>query len=245
MISHYIFCCHVRALVFLFLSSMVWKKLFLLILLSDLALCGVVSTQTMEQWPSFSKWVQSSKANQHIRSLHEHIFTQDNLGGLEAKSVTGRWLPADPIPGAVLINVGDLLENLSCGRSVMSNISTKATMATTASTGFLQPATELSFPSKSFDEGLRVSRSPSLSIQMIRWWSEWSKCSGGHLDIDETHLMVHPDVRMDRDVLLSVFIIWRWHFPFKRWSAPHWKAPIRGILRSPHLDTWRTGKHKK
>jgi len=44
------------------------------------------------------------------------ILFQDNLGGLEAKSVTGRWLPADPIPGAVLINVGDLLENLSCGR---------------------------------------------------------------------------------------------------------------------------------
>jgi len=44
------------------------------------------------------------------------ILFQDNLGGLEAKSVTGHWLPADPIPGAVLINVGDLLENLSCGR---------------------------------------------------------------------------------------------------------------------------------
>ena len=62
--------------------------------------------------------MQSSKANQYIRSLQEHIFTQDNLGGLEAKSVTGCWLHADPIPGAVLINVGDLLENLSCGRSV-------------------------------------------------------------------------------------------------------------------------------
>ena len=32
--------------------------------------------------------------------------------------MTGRWLSADPLPGAVLINVGDLLENLSSGRLV-------------------------------------------------------------------------------------------------------------------------------
>ena len=42
--------------------------------------------------------------------------TQDSLGGLEAKSVTGDWLSADPITGAILINVGDLLENLTSGR---------------------------------------------------------------------------------------------------------------------------------
>ena len=41
---------------------------------------------------------------------------QDDLGGLEAKSVTGEWLSADPIPGAILINVGDLLENFTSGR---------------------------------------------------------------------------------------------------------------------------------
>ena len=42
--------------------------------------------------------------------------SQDSLGGLEAKSVTGDWLSADPIPGAILINVGDLLENFTSGR---------------------------------------------------------------------------------------------------------------------------------
>ena len=41
---------------------------------------------------------------------------QDSLGGLEAKSVSGDWLSADPIPGAILINVGDLLENFTSGR---------------------------------------------------------------------------------------------------------------------------------
>merc|ERR1711953_85854 len=44
------------------------------------------------------------------------ILFQDSLGGLEAKSVTGDWLSADPITGAILINVGDLMENLTSGR---------------------------------------------------------------------------------------------------------------------------------
>ena len=44
------------------------------------------------------------------------ITSQDSLGGLEAKSVSGEWLSADPIPGAILINVGDLLENFTSGR---------------------------------------------------------------------------------------------------------------------------------
>ena len=38
------------------------------------------------------------------------------MGGLEAKAVSGSWLAADPIPGAILVNVGDLLESLSGGR---------------------------------------------------------------------------------------------------------------------------------
>ena len=38
------------------------------------------------------------------------------MGGLEAKAVSGSWLPADPIPGAILVNVGDLLEAVSGGR---------------------------------------------------------------------------------------------------------------------------------
>jgi len=44
------------------------------------------------------------------------ILFQDSLGGLEAKSVSGDWLSADPIPGSILINVGDLLENFTSGR---------------------------------------------------------------------------------------------------------------------------------
>jgi len=44
------------------------------------------------------------------------ILFQDDMGGLEVKSVKDSWIPADPIPGAILINVGDLLENLTGGR---------------------------------------------------------------------------------------------------------------------------------
>jgi len=44
------------------------------------------------------------------------LLFQDSMGGLEVKSVDGRWIPAQPIPGTVLVNVGDLLENLSSGR---------------------------------------------------------------------------------------------------------------------------------
>ena len=38
---------------------------------------------------------------------------QDTLGGLEVKSVDKTWVSADPVPGTILINVGDLLENMS------------------------------------------------------------------------------------------------------------------------------------
>merc|ERR1711962_128309 len=44
------------------------------------------------------------------------LLFQDSMGGLEVKSVEGRWIPAQPIPGTLLVNVGDLLENLSSGR---------------------------------------------------------------------------------------------------------------------------------
>ena len=58
-----------------------------------------------------------SQINQRKTSaIFNETSRQDDLGGLEAKSVTGEWLSADPIPGAILINVGDLLENFTSGR---------------------------------------------------------------------------------------------------------------------------------
>lgn len=43
------------------------------------------------------------------------LLYQDDMGGLEVKSVQKTWVSAHPVPGTILINVGDLLENLTCG----------------------------------------------------------------------------------------------------------------------------------
>ena len=44
------------------------------------------------------------------------LLFQDQLGGLEVKHVDGQWVLADPVPGTILINVGDLLEAMSGGQ---------------------------------------------------------------------------------------------------------------------------------
>jgi isopenicillin N synthase-like dioxygenase len=48
------------------------------------------------------------------------ILMQDDVGGLEVRSDDGKWIPAPPIPGTFVINLGDMLE-------VWTNGSYKAT----------------------------------------------------------------------------------------------------------------------
>src|SRR5919106_1079031 len=43
------------------------------------------------------------------------ILKQDDTGGLEVKS-GGGWIPAPPIPGAFLCNIGDMLDRMTAGR---------------------------------------------------------------------------------------------------------------------------------
>ncbi|XP_037050744.1 UPF0676 protein C1494.01-like [Bradysia coprophila] len=43
------------------------------------------------------------------------ILFQDNVGGLQVRTVDREWISATPIPGSVLINTGDLLEYWSNG----------------------------------------------------------------------------------------------------------------------------------
>jgi isopenicillin N synthase-like dioxygenase len=38
------------------------------------------------------------------------LLWQDDVGGLEVRNVNGEWLTAHPIPGTLVVNVGDLLE---------------------------------------------------------------------------------------------------------------------------------------
>ncbi|XP_076343476.1 uncharacterized protein LOC143243710 [Tachypleus tridentatus] len=40
---------------------------------------------------------------------------QDNVGGLEVKTKSGEWIPATPLGGAILVNVGEFLEMWSEG----------------------------------------------------------------------------------------------------------------------------------
>ena len=43
------------------------------------------------------------------------ILAQDDVGGLSVKTVDGRWVDVPPIPGAFVLNVGDMLHRLSNG----------------------------------------------------------------------------------------------------------------------------------
>ncbi len=44
------------------------------------------------------------------------ILAQDNIGGLAARNSAGQWIAADPIPGTLICNVGDMMEQWSGGR---------------------------------------------------------------------------------------------------------------------------------
>jgi isopenicillin N synthase-like dioxygenase len=45
------------------------------------------------------------------------LLAQDDVGGLEVKARSG-WVAAPPIPGALVCNIGDMLERLTGGRFV-------------------------------------------------------------------------------------------------------------------------------
>jgi isopenicillin N synthase-like dioxygenase len=42
------------------------------------------------------------------------ILRQDEVGGLQVKS-RGRWIPAPPVPGAFVCNIGDMLDRMTRG----------------------------------------------------------------------------------------------------------------------------------
>lgn len=46
------------------------------------------------------------------------LLWQDDRGGLEVQTRDGEWISAPPVPGALVINVGDLLQHWSGGRYV-------------------------------------------------------------------------------------------------------------------------------
>ena len=44
------------------------------------------------------------------------LVAQDGVSGLEVKTPTGQWIPAEPEAGALVVNVGDLLTHYTAGR---------------------------------------------------------------------------------------------------------------------------------
>jgi len=43
------------------------------------------------------------------------VLCQDNVGGLQIENLNGDWIEAPPIPGSLIVNVGDLLERWTDG----------------------------------------------------------------------------------------------------------------------------------
>ncbi|HFC05578.1 MAG TPA: isopenicillin N synthase family oxygenase, partial [Rhizobiales bacterium] len=43
------------------------------------------------------------------------VLCQDDVGGLQVKNVDGQWIEAPPVPGSLIVNVGDLLSRWTDG----------------------------------------------------------------------------------------------------------------------------------
>lgn len=46
------------------------------------------------------------------------LLFQDDVGGLEIKRTDGRWIPAHPIPGTVLVNIADVMQRWTADKLV-------------------------------------------------------------------------------------------------------------------------------
>ncbi|KAG7175009.1 2-oxoglutarate-Fe(II) type oxidoreductase ppzD-like [Homarus americanus] len=58
--------------------------------------------------PTFS--VGATRCGAHTDYGTITLLFQDNIGGLEVRDREGAWVSADPVPGTILVNVGDILQ---------------------------------------------------------------------------------------------------------------------------------------
>ncbi|KAL7645595.1 UNVERIFIED_CONTAM: hypothetical protein RMT77_003981 [Armadillidium vulgare] len=58
----------------------------------------------------------SARCFEHTDNGTVTVLFQDNMGGLEVKTRNNEWVQAHPVPGALFINIGDMLQKFTSGR---------------------------------------------------------------------------------------------------------------------------------
>lgn len=63
------------------------------------------------------------------------LLHQDPTGGLEVRDSTGKWVPAPYVPGTMVVNIGDLMAEVSGGRFVATMHRVRAPVAAAGGVG--------------------------------------------------------------------------------------------------------------
>lgn len=87
---------------------------------NDVIACGEASTDKQQKEEGQQEVVLGPKLSctPHTDSGLLTLLHQDATGGLEVRNANGDWIPAPYIPGSIVVNVGDLMAQMSGGRFV-------------------------------------------------------------------------------------------------------------------------------
>ena len=64
------------------------------------------------------------------------LLHQDSTGGLEVQNANDEWIPAPYVPGSIVVNIGDLMSEVSGGRFVATMHRVRAPLTSKSSDGF-------------------------------------------------------------------------------------------------------------
>ncbi|EIW75300.1 Clavaminate synthase-like protein [Coniophora puteana RWD-64-598 SS2] len=85
----------------------------------DMLLQGSASTLRLLHYPSPpASSTQELSCTPHTDSGLLTLLHQDSTGGLEVLNAAGEWIPAPYVPGSLVVNIGDLMAQLSGGTYV-------------------------------------------------------------------------------------------------------------------------------
>lgn len=79
-----------------------------------------VSTFRLLHYPAIKPPTPQQELNctPHTDSGLLTLLHQDSTGGLEVLNAAGQWIPAPYVPGSIVVNIGDLMAQMSGGRFV-------------------------------------------------------------------------------------------------------------------------------